>query len=211
MTSREASVQDYWNRHSDLFSEYYKNPSWFDRLFRKAIFVRAMVAIDAARELPSPAVLDVGSGPGINSVALIKKGGARSVTGIDFAANMNDLAAQFARSEGVADRCEFLQGDFLEYPFEEKSFDLAIALGVFDYVAEAQRLLSKMASCARRTVVASWPQDGLRMRLRQARYTCPVYPYTEEQVRRLHENAGLERVRLVNVPGGWVSTAYTAR
>lgn len=207
MTSKQASVQSYWNKHSDLFNEYYRNPSWFDRTFRKAVFVRAMVAVDACQKLQSPRVLDVGSGPGVNSVAMIKKGGAGFVTGIDFAESMNVLARDFARREGIADRCEFLEGDFLKHGFAAKSYDVVVALGVFDYVDDAQVFLKAMAECASKRVVASWPEGGLRMLLRQARYTCPVHPYTERQVHELHETAGLRDVSLVRVPGGWVSTA----
>lgn len=207
MTSKTTSVQDYWDKHSDLFGDYYKNPTWFDRTFRKAIFLRAMIAIDVCKELTSPSVLDIGSGPGVNSVALLKKGGASRLTGIDFAPSMIELAQGYAASENLEDRCEFIEGDFMKHDFTPGGFDLAVALGVFDYIGDPQAFLKKMRLTAKKALVASWPENGLRMALRKMRYTCPVYPYTEPQIRELHKNAGITNVELIEIPGGWVSKA----
>ena len=207
MTSKTTSVQNYWDKHSGLFGEYYKNPTWFDRTFRKAIFLRAMIAIDVCAELKSPSVLDIGSGPGVNSVALVKKGGASRLTGIDFAPNMIELARGHADSEGVGDKCEFIEGDFMRHDFKLESFDLAVALGVFDYIGEPEAFLGRMRRVAKKALVASWPENGLRMFLRKLRYSCPVYPYTEQRIRELHRNAGAPAVDLIKIPGGWVSRA----
>ena len=207
MIAKDQTVLRYWASRANLFDDYYTDPSWFDRVFRKAIFLRAMVAIDVCRKLPEPTVLDVGSGPGINSVALIQEGHARAVTGIDFAESMNELAREQARSRGVDDRCHFIQGDFMGHSFDAKSFDLVVALGVFDYVDEPRQFLTRIAEYARASVVVSWPEAGLRMLLRQARYSCPVRSYTESRIRDLHRSARLSQLELLKVPGGWVSTA----
>ncbi len=207
MKSKTALVQDYWDKHSDLFGDYYKNPTWFDRTFRKAIFLRAIIAIDVCKQLPNPSVLDIGSGPGMNSVAFVKKGGASRLTGVDLAPNMIDLARRHAASENIGDRCEFIEGDFMQRDFEPGGFDLAVALGVFDYIGEPQAFLNKMRRVAKKALVASWPENGLRMLLRKMRYACPVYSYTEPQIRELHQKAGMENVELIKIPGGWVSKA----
>ena len=162
MIAKDQTVLRYWASRANLFNDYYTDPSWFDRVFRKAIFLRAMVAIDVCRKLPEPTVLDVGSGPGINSVALIQEGHARAVTGIDFAESMNELAREQARSRGVDDRCHFIQGDFMGHSFDAKSFDLVVALGVFDYVDEPRQFLTRIAEYARakypgETIYANYP------------------------------------------------------
>ena len=207
MTSKITRVQDYWDKHSDLFGNYYRNPTWFDRTFRKAIFLRAMIAIDICKQLPNPSVLDIGSGPGINSVVLVKKGGASRLTGIDFAPSMIKLAHSYAVSENAGGQCEFIEGDFMLRDFQPGGFDLAVALGVFDYIGDPQAFLNKMRRVAKKALVASWPENGLRMLLRKMRYACPVYPYKEEQIRALHQKAGVTDVELIRIPGGWVSKA----
>ena len=89
--------------------------------------------------------------------------------------------------------------------FEPGSFDLTIALGVFDYIGDPQAFLGKMRRISSKALVASWPTPGLRMALRKLRYSCPVYSYTEEQIRQLHSRAGITKFDLIRVPGGWVS------
>jgi 2-polyprenyl-3-methyl-5-hydroxy-6-metoxy-1,4-benzoquinol methylase len=205
--SETTQVKAYWDRHADIFSEYYKNPSWFDRTFRQAIYVRAATAFDVCKSLGNPSVLDIGSGPGVNSVALVKKAGASKVTGIDFAANMIELAKKYALTNGISSQCDFITGDFMTHQFEPESFDLVIALGVFDYIGEVDAFFDKMRSVARKAMVASWPENGLRMALRRVRYSCPVYHYTESRIRDLHQRAGVKHLELIKTPGGWVSKA----
>lgn len=208
MPSDEIRVRAYWDSHSDVFGDYYKQPTWFDRTFRKAIFLRAMIAVELCREFRGPTVVDIGSGPGINSVAMIKKGGASHLLGIDFAPRMNELARHNARAEGVTAKCEFVEGDFMTHDLPPFSRDIAAALGVFDYVRDPQAFLNRMRDVAKKALVASWPESGLRMALRRARYSCSVYSYTERRIRELHDKAGVSKLVLVQIPAGWVSKAY---
>jgi SAM-dependent methyltransferase len=201
-------TQAYWDSHADMFGGYYAQPTWFDRRFRRAIYLRAMIAVDTARALPAPTVLDIGSGPGANSIALIKQGGAARLYGVDFAPAMVKLARELAAREGVADRCEFVDGDFTQIELPDRGHDVSVALGVFDYVAEPLAFLERMRDVTRRVMVASWPENGVRMVLRQIRYACPVHPYTESQIRDLHRVAGVERLEVVRIPAGWVTKAW---
>jgi SAM-dependent methyltransferase len=209
MSKVTETAQTYWDARSDLFGNYYKKPSLFDRIFRKGVYERQAVAVKACKEIPNAKVLDIGSGPGINSVSLIKNANASHVFGIDFAEHMIEYAKNAAKEEGVLDKTEFVLGDALTYNFGDRKFDYAYALGVFDYIENAQALLSRMIALAGRSVMASWPENGLRMSLRRYRYTCPLYHYTEEDILKLHENAGIPRdkVEVIRIGGGWATIA----
>ena len=210
MSKKMESVQSYWDSRSELFGNYYKKPSAFDRVFRKGVYERQAIAIEACREIPNAHVLDIGSGPGINSVSLIKNGGAEHVFGIDFAQHMIDYAIQTSKEEGVADKCTFVLGDALTYDFKGTSFDYACALGVFDYIADAEALIRRMSELSTKSFMASWPENGVRMALRRYRYTCPLFHYDEETIIKLHQKAGIPRdkLKLVSIGGGWASVAY---
>src|SRR4051812_47615387 len=144
MSKKKESVQSYWDARSDLFGNYYKKPSSFDRVFRKGVYERQAIAVKACKEIGNATVLDVGSGPGVNSVSLIKNAGASHIFGIDFAQHMIDYAKETAKEEGVAEKCTFVLGDVLTYDFGGKNFDYACALGVFDYIENAQALVKRM-------------------------------------------------------------------
>lgn len=209
MSKQMETVQSYWDARSELFGNYYKKPSSFDRVFRKGVYERQAIAVKGCKEIPNATVLDVGSGPGVNSVSLIKNAGASLIFGVDFAQHMIDYANNTAKEEGVADKCTFVLGDVLTYNFGDKKFDYAYALGVFDYVEDATKLLTRMSQLSTRSFMASWPENGLRMALRRYRYTCPLFHYTEQQIIDLHHKAGIPRDKLeiIRIGGGWATIA----
>lgn len=209
MSKKTETVQNYWDARSDLFGNYYKKPSAFDRVFRKGVYERQAVAVKACKEIPHATVLDIGSGPGINSVSLIKNAGAAHVFGVDFAQQMIDYANNTAKEEGVSDKCTFVLGDVLTYDFGNKKFDYSYALGVFDYVEQAQALLNRMSQLSTRSFMASWPENGLRMALRRYRYTCPLFHYSEQQIKDLHKKAGIpeNKLEIIRIGGGWATIA----
>ena len=210
MSKKTETVQSYWDARSDLFGNYYKKPSSFDRVFRKGVYERQAIAVKACKEISNARVLDIGSGPGVNSVSLIKNAGAAHVFGVDFAQHMIDYANSTAKEEGVADRCAFVLGDVLTYDFGDKKFDYACALGVFDYIDDAQALLSRMSQLSTKSFMASWPENGLRMALRRYRYTCPLFHYTEQQIIGLHKKAGIPpgKLDIMRIGGGWATVAH---
>ena len=210
MSKKTESVQSYWDARSDLFGNYYKKPSSFDRVFRKGVYERQAVAVKACKEIGNASVLDVGSGPGVNSVSLIKNGGASHIFGVDFAQHMIDYAKATAKEEGVEDKCTFVLGDVLTYDFGDKKFDYSCALGVFDYIEQAQALLSRMSQLSTKSFMASWPENGLRMALRRYRYTCPLFHYNEQQIIDLHKNAGIssDKLDIIRIGGGWATVAH---
>jgi len=209
MSKKTETVQHYWDARSELFGNYYKKPSAFDRVFRKGVYERQAIAVKACKEIPNATVLDVGSGPGVNSVSLIKNAGASHIFGVDFAQQMIDYANQTVKEESVADKCTFVLGDVLTYDFGERKFDYSYALGVFDYVEDAQGLLNRMSKLSTRSFMASWPEDGLRMALRRYRYTCPLFHYTVQQIKELHKNAGIpeNKLEIIRIGGGWATIA----
>lgn len=206
MSKATHTAQQYWDVRSDLFANYYKKPSLFDKLLRKAVYTRTAVALKVIKECGECTVLDIGSGPGVNSVTWLKNSEATQLLGIDFAENMNEYARKNAETEGVGARCKFVECDFLTYDFNDK-YDVSAAMGVSDYVKEMDVFLKKMDAVSNKAFVVSWPLNGLRMALRRYRYTCPVYHYNEADVRRLHEGLNIKSLEIIPMQGGMMSVA----
>ena len=207
MSKAIHTAQEFWDVRSDLFANYYKKPSLFDKLFRKAVYTRTAVGLKVIKEYGECTVLDIGSGPGVNSVTWLKNSNAKHLLGIDFAENMNEYARNNTKAEGVGDRAEFIKGDFLLHDFKGQTFDVSIAVGVLDYVKEADAFIKKMDKVSSKAFVVSWPLDGLRMALRRRRYTTPVYHYNEADVRKLHEGCQIKDLEIIPTQGGMVSIA----
>jgi len=196
-------VERYFQQKADKFDALYADENKFryllNRIFRRPIFLRAQLAVDALAGLPAGfTVLDVGCGSGRNSV-LFAQAGAGKVVGIDFSERMLELARSFASSHQGGERCEFVRGDFLESD-ASRQYDAVVALGVFDYVSDPAGFLGKMSQAARHVVVASFPGLSLvRMPLRKIRYAlrdCPVYFYRRKELDTIARAVGFTDYRL---------------
>jgi SAM-dependent methyltransferase len=207
MSKNIHTAQQYWDVRSDLFANYYKKPSLFDKTFRKAVYVRTAVVLKTIKEFDQPTVLDIGSGPGVNSVTWLKNTNAKFLLGIDFAEAMNEYARKNAQAEGVGDRCKFIAGDFMKHDFKGEKFTVSAACGVLDYVKESREFMQKMDAVTTGAFVVSWPENGLRMALRRYRYTTPVYHYDEAAIRKLHEGLNIKSLEIIPMQGGRMSVA----
>ncbi len=68
-------------------------------------------------------ILDVGAGPGFISIILAEEG--YNVTAFDFAHSMIEEAKKNAGA--LADKINFIQGDAMNLPFEDESFDVVFS------------------------------------------------------------------------------------
>jgi 2-polyprenyl-3-methyl-5-hydroxy-6-metoxy-1,4-benzoquinol methylase len=189
------------------FSAIYSGSSftgrWFQRLFRKAIFVRYDVAMTESGDVQGKSILDIGCGSGVYCIELAKRG-AKRVLGIDFSDSMLAIAREAARKDGVADRIEFIRGEFTGHDFGNEKFDVSIAMGVFDYLEDPAPFLTKMSTVTSGKVLASFPRYSLlRGTARRLRYRLSrrgdVFYYTPDEVDGLAERAHIMRHRLIHV------------
>lgn len=162
------------------------------------------------REYSQPRVLDVGCGSG-RIGEFVLEAGAGEYVGIDFAEPMVELAG--GRLERFGRRAKLVSADFLEAAFDG-TFDVVIALGLFDYLAEPRAFVGRMHElCADGAcVVASFPAwTALKGPLRKVRYEwlndCPIYNYDRGQLERLFDT--FERVEIVQPRrAGYLVRAY---
>ena len=88
-------------------------------------------------------VLDVGCGIGGPSRFLAKAFGCR-VTGLDLTAEFVEVASMLARRTGLADKVTYRQGDALDLPFPDASFDLVWSQNAAMNIADRDRLYAEM-------------------------------------------------------------------
>jgi 2-polyprenyl-3-methyl-5-hydroxy-6-metoxy-1,4-benzoquinol methylase len=160
----QAEFQTYFHRRAQRFSAFYRSEPVARALGRGPLFDRLRFAVDQAVALGAHRVLDVGcgSGPLFSPLA----GAGIHVTGVDPAAAMVALAqAEAERYPGLVE----VQQRGWEQIDEVDAYEVAVALGVFDYVDDPVELLRRMGRAAGH-VLASFPAPGLRLQLRRIRY-----------------------------------------
>src|SRR5215218_3957758 len=176
---------------------------WVNTTFRKAVFERYDITFDQAGDVTDKTILDVGCGSGVYAVDFARRG-ARRVVGVDFSDKMLELASQEAEQHGVVDRCRFIRADFLELNLKE-TFDVSIAMGVFDYIPDQVTLLRKMVALTTGKVIASFPgHSRLREPARRLRYKLAgkgdIYLYSQDDVERIATEAGLRDREIIRIP-----------
>lgn len=185
------------------FDDLYEDERLPVRLLRPGLFRRRQLAVSTVAAMNDPRVLDVGCGSGRVGEFVLEAGASRYL-GIDFAPPMIDLAAM--RLERFAPRCELLAADFLEAPIEE-TFDVILALGLFDYLEEPRRFTTRMFQLAAPggCAIASFPAWSLlKGPVRKVRYewigNCPIFNYSAPQLELMFADSGFGSVELL-APG----------
>jgi arsenite methyltransferase len=94
---------------------------------------------------PGEAVLDVGSGGGIDSILAAKRvGPTGKVIGLDLLEEMTERAAANAGAADVAGWTEFIQGEMEQIPLPDASVDVVVSNGVINLSARKSRVLAEI-------------------------------------------------------------------
>ena len=189
-------IAQYWNNIAYDFDAIYtskKNPlaRGLDRWLRRDIYQRYEWVMNHAGDTRGMRICDVGCGSGRFVASLAKRGA--QVTGLDFAPEMLKLSRELAEKEGVAGRCQLVLSDVLDWKTNEK-FDMVIAIGFWDYIADPLPRLQVIRGITNTTFLSAWPRAGtMRAAIRKVRLKadgCPVYFFSLPQVEDYLQRAG---------------------
>jgi SAM-dependent methyltransferase len=202
-TAAPERVRNRFRTKARQFDDLYEDERLLVRLLRPGLFRRRQLAIETVAAYQKPRVLDVGCGSGrIGEFAL--EGGAEHYVGVDFAEPMIELAR--TRLARFGERVELVTDDFLTTPLHGE-FDVVLALGLFDYLANPEDFFRRMFTLTAPSgcVVGSFPAwSPLKGPVRKIRYEwigrCPIFNYDRGGLERMLREAGYERVE-IQTPG----------
>jgi magnesium protoporphyrin O-methyltransferase len=205
--------EEYWEGVAEEFDTFYRKEKdalrkLIDKVFRKNMTERLTHTLQECKSVSGKRILDIGCGSGRLTIELAKRGA--QVVGIDFSSSMLDLADSLAKRHEVADNCRFIHENFLNYKFRD-NFDVAIALGFFDYTEDPTPYLQKMSALTEEKCIMSFPskfafQVPLRMIWLKSR-KLPVYFYTKRQIKHLLA-LHFPRVKIKKISAGFFSVAF---
>jgi cyclopropane fatty-acyl-phospholipid synthase-like methyltransferase len=181
--------RSYFHQRSAQFARFYQSEPVARMLGRGPLFDRLRFAVEQAEVVDARHVLDVGCGSGPLFAPLVSRG--IRVTAIDPAPNMVALAS--AEAAQLPSGMVQVQQRGWEDLLENDTYDMAVALGVFDYVDAPGDLLRRMGRVASHAV-GSFPAPGLRTNLRKARYArggVRVHGYRPRDIVRIAAEAGM--------------------
>lgn len=194
-------VGEYFHREASRFDSIYEDDKSrlekiIDALFRNVVRKRYKLAMERMGQMNGERILDVGCGSGRYSISAILSGAGEAV-GIDLAQNMLELAREFSRKAGVADKCNWVHGDFLKSDAIKGEFDYILAMGFFDYISDPIPFVKLMGEHLKGTLIASFPKRwefrNFIRKLRLTLFGCGVRYYTINEIRGLFSKAGLKK------------------
>jgi 2-polyprenyl-3-methyl-5-hydroxy-6-metoxy-1,4-benzoquinol methylase len=204
-------VREHFRKKALSFDHLYDEEHALQRLLRPGLFNRRELALEVARRYDEPSVLDVGGGSGRIGEPILEQGASRYVD-VDLSNTMLDLARErLSRFEG---KVELVQADFLSAALDGP-FDVVLALGYFDYIADADAHARRIGELCSGSVVASFPRwTWTKGPVRKLRYevinNCPIFDYTDEGLRRMLADAGFAHVELHEGKSGYLAVARKA-
>jgi 2-polyprenyl-3-methyl-5-hydroxy-6-metoxy-1,4-benzoquinol methylase len=211
----EQKVRSHFHADARRFDAIYedaKNPfaRFVDNVWRGVVRQRFELTLKQLEPLAGKSLLDVGCGSGRYCIAYAERG-ARRVVGVDFAAGMIELANEYALRAGVTGCCEFRAGKFPE-AVQDESFDACTAMGFFDYVAEPVPVISRMRELTRSRMIMSFPKSReWRAPVRRIRFWatgCPLFLYSESQVKRILSDAGVTQYDWIALDRDYIVVAH---
>lgn len=200
MNNELLAQRKYWNNEADAFQRIYthrksKMSNMLDSVFRKDMYERFVFTIKNCEPVKDRTFLDVGCGNGLYTFELARKG-ARRILGLDISEVMIGLCKEASVKDNLADRCEFIQTDLLEYKSNEK-FDVSFGIGLFDYIRDPAPVLKRMREMSTDKVILAFPRYWTwRAPVRKVRLNargCDVFFYTKSKLNELMRDAGYKR------------------
>lgn len=199
-------VERYFTLKARSFDRLYDLPPaerLLNKVFRRAVYQRFDLTFQHAGDVRGKRVLDIGCGSGRYAVEFARRGA--DVVGVDFAEDMLALARSYAREAGVEDQVRFERADFASFG-SERPFDIAIAIGFFDYILDPLSVLQRIRAVTSGRLLASFPADRfLRSALRRRRYArggVQLRFYDHAEIASLARQAGFGRVDVVPLSAG---------
>lgn len=197
---------DFWDNYSKDFDNIYSHEKsefyvLIDKIFRRDMYERFQFTIERSHPISDKSILDVGCGPGYYSLAFARQG-AKRVIGIDYSEKMIQLANEHLERENLESNCQFLIKDILDYNPDLK-FDIAIAIGFFDYVKDPLPIIKKIRRVTNEKMIFSFPRlftwraPIRKMRLMMKKLD--VYFYSKRKLKLILESAGLKKYKIEKV------------
>ena len=147
---------------NSFFSKY---AGMYARRFRKHGLERVQrLLLEGVRreEVAGKDVLDIGCGVGALHLTLLKEG-ASSATGVDMSEGMIETAKRISRDLGVADRAEYMVGDFVALADTVHDSDVTLLDKSVCCYEDVETLVRKSTAKTKRIYALSHPRQNLFM------------------------------------------------
>jgi len=188
---------------------------WRHRLFGFESNQRQLLDGVRAQGIDGAHLLEVGCGPGYLHQGLLQAGAATAVA-VDLSAGMLQIARSEAAKQGLADRCDYRQGDFVQLANELPDADVTILDKVVCCYPDWQDLLDAALGHTHKVLALTYPRNSTSTRLgvrllgwMMGVLHCCYQPYLHDPALiRSHIQANGLRLAHEDHSGNWLTEVY---
>jgi ubiquinone/menaquinone biosynthesis C-methylase UbiE len=140
-------VRAYFRSSVRTWDEIYDYEGLYGRIYRER---RDLVLdmCDRLRLSPASRILEIGCGPGVITRELAQRG--YRVTAIDYVLEMVEATGRLAARSGVGSQVALSAGDLHHLPFSDERFDLALVIGVIEWLPALREPLMEITRVLKR-------------------------------------------------------------
>lgn len=206
--SETKDVEIFFHGYAADFDSIYghtkKRSGWdkfLDKYFRKSMRLRYNLVLKYTADTNIKTILDVGCGGGVYCEALLNAG--KTVTGLDIADGMLELAEQKTKKFVAEGKVNYIHSGYLEYGFANQ-FDAAILVGFFDYIGKPLDVFIKLEKEVTKELLMSFPKSGgflgWQRKVRYKMRNCPLYYYSKSDLEALFAKVGWQnKVEIIDI------------
>ncbi len=201
-TLDQERVQSNFEAYAHSFDEIYGDSGEksivgrsLDKWLRKSMFLRFKETLQSIDHTDIHSIVDVGCGSGRYCAEFLKMG--KTVTGVDIASEMLNLASAICKKEVPEGQIVFINGNYINVELGSKH-DAAVLMGLFDYIENPEPLLKKLKNDINKTILATFPKNNSFLNsIRKVRYyffkNCPLYFYSRMGLENLFKSCGFNQ------------------
>jgi ubiquinone/menaquinone biosynthesis C-methylase UbiE len=186
---KQKLVDHFFDTNATYWRDTYKQKDILGVIYQRRQ-VTALKFIDSLSLSRASHILEIGSGAGLMTLSLARRG--FFVEAIDHSQAMVDLTLKSAKEEGLGNKINAHTGDVHNLTFEDDSFDLVVALGVIPWLHDSDKALDQIRRVTRPDGYAVLTMDNAsRATVLLDPLTFPAIAQVRRIMRRRLERAGL--------------------
>lgn len=158
--------------------------------------------------------LDIGCGGGANVKKLLEKSPHGKVMGIDYSEISVEKSRKVNKVEIANGRCNILQGNVMELPFENETFDVITAFETIYFWPDIEDAFRQIYRALKNAGTFMICNESNGENAKEKKWTDIIQGmkiYTSEQVKKSLENAGFTDIKIHRNKKGWLCVVCKKR
>lgn len=156
---------------------------------------------------PNAAVLDCGCGGGANIKKLLEKCPQGTVKGIDYSKASVEKSRKVNAKAIQADRCEVLQANVMDLPFEDNAFDLVTAFETIYFwpdLLQSFREIHRVLNTGGTFFICNESNGDTDKDDKWTEKISGMTIYNGDQIKAILEQVGFDHIRIEKNNKGWI-------